>query len=96
MTGFLQYVYVFVWVILAVLMFFTGRKQGAFAYVLSLFFLYMGIWYGLKTFLGLPMFEGVLSIIFRCVLAVFLIILIGVCIIARRKNTQNNENTSDK
>ena len=96
MTDFLQYAYVFVWGILAVLMFFTGKKQGAFAYVLSLFFLYMCIWYGLETFLGLPMFDGVFSIIFRCVLAVFLILLIGVCIIARRKNAQNNENSADK
>lgn len=96
MTDFLQYVYVFVWGILAVLMFFTGRKHGAFAYVLSLFFLYMGVWYGLEAFLGLPMFDGAFSIIFRCVLAVFLILMIGVCIVAKHKKFQNDANNDDK
>lgn len=83
---FLNYLYVFVWAILAVLMFFTGRKQGAFAYVLSGFFVFMTIWYGLDTFLGYNMFDGVMSIVFRAVLIAFLLVLIGAYLLMKRKN----------
>lgn len=72
MTEFLQYVYVYLWGILAVLMFFTGRRQGAYAYALSAFFVYMTVWYALGTYGDLPVFEGMLGHIFRGVLIVFL------------------------
>jgi hypothetical protein len=39
------------------------------------FFIFMTIWYGLRTFAGYPMFEGTLNIIFRCILGGFLVAL---------------------
>lgn len=83
---FLQYLYVIVWALLAVLMFFTGRKQGAFAYVLSLFFVFMTVWYGLDTFFGYNMFEGTMSIIFKGVLIAFLLVIAGAYVLIKRKN----------
>lgn len=83
---FLNYVYVFVWALLAVLMFFTGRKQGAFAYVLSAFFVFMTVWYALDTFFGYNMFEGTMSIVFKCVMIVFLLVIAGAYILIKKKN----------
>ena len=78
MTAFLQNFYVVLWALLAVLCFFIGRKQGAAGYLLSIFFVFMTVWYGLRTFAGLPVFEGVLSYVFRGVLLVFLAVIIAV------------------
>ena len=90
---FLQYFYVILWVLLAVLMFFTGRKQGAFAYLLSGFFVFMTIWYGLDAFSPYNMFEGVLSIIFRCTMIVFLVLLVAVYFLLKKKNiNDDNDN----
>ncbi len=83
---FLQNLYVFVWALLAILLFFTGRKNSAFAYVLSLFFVFMTVWYGLDTFFGYNMFEGVMSIVFKSVLIVFLLVIVGAYVLLKRKN----------
>ena len=42
---------------------------------MAVFFIFMTVWYGLRTFAGYPMFEGTLNIIFRCVLGGFLVAL---------------------
>jgi len=42
---------------------------------MALFFIFMTVWYGLRTFAGYPMFEGTLNIVFRCILGGFLIVL---------------------
>ena len=88
---FLQYFYVILWAALAVLMFFTGRKQGAFAYMLSGFFVFMTIWYGLDTFSDYNMFEGVMSLIFRGVMLVFLVLFILVYFLLKKKNTDDRK-----
>lgn len=93
MNDFLAYAYVFLWGILAILMFFTGRKQGPFAYVLSLFFVYMTVWYALDSFFGYPMFEGTLSIVFKCVLIGFLALFVAVYFLSKRKN--DSDKTDD-
>lgn len=92
---FLQYFYVFLWAILAVLLFFTGRKQGAVAYVMSLFFVYMTVWYGLEAFGGFKMFEGIMSLVFRIVLIAFLILFVAVYFLLKKKDN-NSDNDSQK
>ena len=59
MADFLQYGYVVLWAALAALTFFIGRKQGLIGYLLSVFFVFMAVWYGLRAFGGLPVFDGV-------------------------------------
>lgn len=87
----MQYAYVFLWAALAVLMFFVGRKYGVYGYLLSLFFAIMTIWYGLRAFGGLPVFEGVPGFVFRGMLIVFLIV-IGYSWWRSRKNSKKNKN----
>ena len=88
---FLQYFYVILWAALAVLMFFTGRKQGAFAYMLSGFFVFMTIWYGIDTFSDYNMFEGVMSLVFKGVMLVFLVLFILVYFLLKKKNTDDTK-----
>ncbi len=95
MTGFLQYAYVFLWAILAVLMFFIGKKQGLYAYLLSVFFVFMAVWYGLRAFGGLPVFEGVPGYIFRGLLIVFLLIILYLWWNSKKNAANNDENDSD-
>ena len=96
MNDFLQNAYVFLWAVLALLMFFAGRKQGPIAYVLSIFFVFMTVWYALRAFGGLPMFEGTLSIVFRCVLGVFLALLVLVYLISKRRKYKNDDTNNKK
>ena len=76
MADFLQYGYVVLWAALAALTFFIGRKQGLIGYLLSVFFVFMAVWYGLRAFGGLPVFDGVLGHVFRGVLIVFLFVIL--------------------
>lgn len=76
MTDFMQYAYVFLWAALSVLTFFIGRKQGVYGYLLSVFFVFMAVWYGLRAFGGLPVFEGAAGWVFRSVLLVFLAVIV--------------------
>ncbi len=82
--GFLQYAYVFLWAILAVMVIVVGRKEGLLAYVMAAFFVFMTIWYGIRAFGGIDMFGGVLGIVFKCVLGAFAAALAAVWILKRR------------
>ena len=80
MGEFLQNMYVWLWAALAILMIIVGIKyrhehQGLLAVLMAVFFIFMTVWYGLRTFAGYPMFEGTLNIIFRCILGGFLVAL---------------------
>lgn len=90
MAEFFSYGAVFLWLLLAVLTFLIGRKQGAAGYLLSLFFLFMTVWYGLKAFFKLPMFDGVLSFVFRGILLVFLAVIILVWYRGRVNRAQSD------
>ena len=96
MTQFMQYAYVFLWAALAVLMIFIGRKYGVFGYLFSLFFALLTVWYGLRAFGGLPVFEGVPGFIFRGLLIVFLAVIVYKWWRSRKSSTQNgNEETEE-
>ena len=88
---FLSYFYVFLWAALAILCFFIGRKMGLAGYLLSLFFVFMTVWYGLRAFGNLPVFDGVLGIVFRCALLVFLVVIVFVWIRGRKAQNKNNQ-----
>lgn len=81
----MQYVYVFLWAALAIMVVLVGRKEGLLAYLVSLFFLFMTVWYGLRAFAGLAMFDGVLGIIFKCVLGLFAVVFL-VFLVKRHQN----------
>ncbi|MCD8026144.1 MAG: hypothetical protein LUF33_04230 [Clostridiales bacterium] len=96
MTDFMQYAYVFLWGILAVLMFAAGRRQGPAAYLLSLFFVFMTVWYALRSFGGYEMFDGTLGIIFKCIIIAFLLLFVGAYFLLKRKNQSDNSGADDK
>ena len=78
-------IYVFLWAALAVLVLIIGRKELVLAALMSAFFVFMTVWYGLRAFGGIAMFDGVLGIIFKCILLAFALLL-GAVWYCRRKN----------
>lgn len=95
MGNFLQDVYVYLWGVLALLMFVIAvkymrnaetRRVGVYAIVIGAVFVFMAVWYGLRTFGGYPMFEGMFGIIFRVVLGLWLVFIIGLWIYSRKKD----------
>lgn len=81
---FLQYFYVFLWAALAVAVAVIGRKEGLLAVLAAAFFVFMAVWYGIRAFGGVAMFDGVPSIVFKCVLGIFAAVLLVVWITKRR------------
>lgn len=81
---FLQYFYVFLWAALAVAVAVIGRKEGLLAVLAAAFFMFMAVWYGIRAFGGVAMFDGVPGIVFKCVLGVFAAVLLVVWITKRR------------
>lgn len=82
----MQYFYVFLWSALAVMTFIVGRKEGLLAVLIASFFVYMAVWYGIRAFGNVPMFDGVLGIVFKCTLGAFALLLCAVWLIKRRRN----------
>ncbi len=84
----MQYAYVFLWAVLAVILFVAGFKQGAFAFVMSGCFAFMTVWYALRAFWGYPMFNGVLGVVYRCVLGAFLALIILLYFLSKRRGNK--------
>ncbi len=54
---------------------------------MAAFFVFMTVWYALRAFGGIAMFDGVLGIVFKCVLGAFAVAL-GLVWFFKRKNNQ--------
>ena len=78
------------------LMFFVGRKYGVFGYLLSVFFVILTIWYGLRSFGGLEVFEGVPGYIFRGMLIIFLAVILYIWWRSRKNSAQNNSDEPEE
>ncbi len=83
--SFLNYAYVFLWAALAVMVAVVGRKEGLLALVMAAFFVFMTVWYGIRAFGGVAMFDGILGVIFKCVLGAFAAAMAVIWIAKRRK-----------
>ncbi len=83
--AFLQYFYVFLWAALAVMTVVVGRKEGLLAFVMAGFFVFMTVWYGLRAFGGIAMFDGTPGIVFKCILGAFAVLLAAVWFLKRRR-----------
>ena len=77
--------YFILWAILAIYLFATAKKTGKLCYALSAFFVFMSVWYGIDSFSGIDMFADTLGIIFKCIVGIFLVFLIVIYIISKRK-----------
>lgn len=82
----MTYFYVFLWAALAIMTVIVGRKEGLLTLVMASFFVFMAVWYGIRAFGNIPMFDGTLGIIFKCALGGFAVLLGVVWIVKRRRN----------
>ena len=82
----MQTIYVILWGVLALLTFAVGIKQkAAYAFVISAFFVFMTVWYALDTYSGIDMFAGTWGIVYKVVLGIFLVLIVGAYILSRRR-----------
>ena len=82
--SFLQQIAPVIWIALALLLAKTGKKEGAVAYAMSAFFVFMAVWYALRAYFGLPMFEDVWGVVFKCILGAFAVFVLAVWVLQRR------------
>ena len=81
---FLQIIGPVLWIALALLVGKTGKKEGAVAYAMSGFFVFMAVWYALNNYFGFKMFEGVLGVVFKVLIGVFAVLVLAVWMYHRR------------
>jgi membrane associated rhomboid family serine protease len=65
--------YFILWAIIALYMFVSAKKLGSLCYIIGGFFSFMTVWYAMNSFSGIAMFDGVLGIVFKCVVGAFLL-----------------------
>ena len=67
------YVYSALWVIISTMLFFRFRKENKVVYILSAYFLFLGVWWFMDEFIkGLNLMDGTYVWILRVVSAVML------------------------
>ncbi len=88
MTDFMQNVYVILWGVLALLTFAVGIKQKApYAFIISACFVFMTVWYALDAYSGIVMFTGTFGIVYKVVLGIFLVLIVGAYILSKRRGS---------
>lgn len=86
MTDFMQNVYVILWGVLALLTFAVGIKQKApYAFIISACFVFMTVWYALDAYSGIVMFTGTFGIVYKVILGIFLVLIVGAYILSKRR-----------
>ena len=88
MTDFMQNVYVILWGVLALMTFAVGIKQKApYAFIISACFVFMTVWYALDAYSGIVMFTGTFGIVYKVVLGIFLVLIVGAYILSKRRGS---------
>ncbi len=87
------YVYGILWVVLAVLLFFKFRGEGKIIYVLSGYFLIMGVWWTANELVSIDLMGGMYVWIFRGITLAMLLVLLVVYY--REKRSYSASETSD-
>ncbi|MGN0476198.1 MAG: hypothetical protein ACI4HM_02560 [Ruminococcus sp.] len=88
MTQYLNIVYAVMWFIIAIGLFYVGKKNnlGITATVTSAMFLFMGIWWLINILIpDVDFMAGVLAWVFRIIIALF-VVAIALCYIQYRKS----------
>lgn len=88
MTQYLNIVYAVMWFIIAIGLFYVGKKNnlGITATVTSAMFLFMGIWWLINILVpDVDFMAGVLAWVFRIIIALF-VVAIALCYIQYRKS----------
>lgn len=79
-------IYLAVWGILAAYCFYSARKLSPILYVLGAFFVFMFGWRLADTLMPINLFAGVYNVIFRIIAIVFLVVIIFLYIMIKRKS----------
>lgn len=82
---FTNIIFLAVWAILAAYCIYSARKLSPILYVLGGFFVFMFGWRLADTLLPVNLFAGVYNIIFRVIAIVFLVVIIFLYIMIKRK-----------
>ena len=82
----MQTIYVILWGVLALLTFAVGIKQkAAYAFVISALFVFMTVWYAFDVYSGIDMFAGTFGIVYKVVLGIILVLIVGAYILSKRR-----------
>ena len=57
-------------------------------YIIGGFFSFMTVWYAMNSFSGIAMFDGVLGIVFKCVVGAFLLGFVLIYVIGKLKKNK--------
>ena len=79
-------IYLVVWAVLAAYCIYSARKLSPILYVLGGFFVFMFAWRLADTLLPISLFAGIYNIIFRIIAIVFLVVIIFLYIMIKRKS----------
>lgn len=82
---FMDVVYVVMWGLIAVYCFYSAHKLSPVLYLLGVFFVFMFAWYLINNLIPTDLFSGVYGIVFRCVALAFLIALIVIYIVIKKR-----------
>ncbi len=81
--------YFILWAVIAIYMFAAARKISPLCYIVGVFFTFMTVWYAMNTFSGLEMFNDVLGIVFKCIVAAFLFVFLVIYAVSKYKKNKN-------
>lgn len=65
-----------------------GKKARFFVLHHRGFFSFMTVWYAMNSFSGIAMFDGVLGIVFKCVVGAFLLGFVLIYVIGKLKKNK--------
>ena len=82
---FLDILYLVLWAGIGAYCFSSARKLGAILYVIGGFFVFMFGWRLIHALLPVDLYGGVYGIVFRCIAAVFLIVIVLLYLKVRHK-----------
>ena len=89
------YVYSALWVIISIMLFFRFRKENKVVYILSAYFLFLGVWWFIDEFIkGLNLMDGTYVWILRIVSAVMLGLTAIVYLFERKKHFPVKDDTT--
>ncbi|MCR5653345.1 MAG: hypothetical protein K6F88_06055 [Ruminococcus sp.] len=83
---FTNIIYLVIWAVLAAYCIYSARKLSPILYVLGGFFVFMFGWRLADTLLPVSLFTGVYNIIFRAIAVIFLVVIIVLYIMVKRKS----------
>ena len=90
------YVYSALWLIIAVMLFFRFRKENKVVYLLSLYFIFLSVWWFIDEFVaGINLMDGTYVWILRLVSAVMLTICLIIYLFERKRQVNDSANNTE-